>query len=72
MSIFWTTNDDRHARMRDFPLYLTDEVIDGVPSLRYSMSQESIHNAKLAAERGDPVAEKALLLLTIQRMERSV
>jgi hypothetical protein len=54
---------------RDFPLYLTDEFIDGVLSLRYSMSQESIHNAKLAAERGDPVAEKALLLLTMQRMK---
>lgn len=69
MSIVWTSHDASRAMRRDFPLYLTDEFIDGVLSLRYSMSQESIHNAKLAAERGDPVAEKALLLLTMQRMK---
>ena len=65
----WTTDDASHARSRGFPLYLTDAFVDGQLRVYYSFKQEHFEKAKAAADNGDPVAQKALALLTIQRLK---
>ena len=65
----WTTNDAGYARSRGFPLYLTNAFVDGWPRVYYSFKQEHFEKAKAAADNGDPVAQKALALLAIQRLK---
>lgn len=65
----WTADDARYARYRGFPLYLTDAFVDGRLRVYYSFRQESFEKAKAAADNGDPVAQKALALLAIQRLK---
>ena len=65
----WTTSDTSHARAHGFPLYLTDAFVDGQLRVYYSFKQEHFEKAKAAADNGDPVAQKALALLAMQRLK---
>ena len=69
MNFDWTIKDDSHAIHRGFPLYLTDDFVNGKLTVVYSMPPEGLARAKAAAEQGDETAKKALAILVHQRMK---
>lgn len=69
MSFVWTSRDDLHARLRGFALYLTEALVNGRLAVVYAMQPDALVRAKAAAEQGDEVAQKALTILTQQRMK---
>lgn len=69
MNFDWTTKDGSHAIRRGFPLYLTDDFVDGKLTVVYAMPPEGLARAKAAAEQGDETAKKALAILAYQRMK---
>ena len=69
MNFDWATKDDSHAIHRGFPLYLTDDFVNGRLTVVYAMLPEGLARAKAAAEQGDETAKKALAILAHQRMK---
>lgn len=69
MNFDWTTKDASHAIHRGFPLYLTDDFVDGKLTVVYSMQPDALVRAKAAAKQGDETAKKALAILAYQRMK---
>ncbi len=69
MSIEWTTADHRISIRDGYNVYLSLGRASDPFGVYYIIRPEELPNAQAAAERGCETAKKALLILTLQRME---